>query len=232
VDGEARYDAVAEWYDRELADSELGRSARAVVLRLLGRGPGRLLDAGCGGGSHAVAFAGAGWTVTGVDVSEEQLRLARARGVSVVRADLARLPFADASFDAAVSMFTHTDVADFDVVARELARVLRPGGRLVYLGVHPCFVGPHSRFAGAEGIPELHPGYRDRRHRYEAPGITPGGLRSRVGAAHLPLDRFLAAFLGAKLVLRHFEEPESSGRPYPYLVALRAVRPLAPPTPQ
>src|SRR5919206_307524 len=53
MDGVARYDGIAEWYDRELADSELARSARAVVLRLLGDGPGRLLDVGCGGGVPA-----------------------------------------------------------------------------------------------------------------------------------------------------------------------------------
>ena len=65
---EARYDAVAGWYDAEFATTELGLSARRIVLRLLGDGPGRLLDAGCGGGAHALAFAEHGWEVTGVDV--------------------------------------------------------------------------------------------------------------------------------------------------------------------
>ena len=65
--GRARYDDVAEWYDAEFATTHLGLSAREVVLRLLGEGPGRLLDLGCGGGAHAVAFAERGWTVTGVD---------------------------------------------------------------------------------------------------------------------------------------------------------------------
>src|ERR1051325_12140845 len=80
----ARYDDVAEWYDAEFATTELGLSARRIVLRLLGEGPGRLLDVGCGGGAHAVAFAERGWTVTGVDLSHAQLELARARGVDVV----------------------------------------------------------------------------------------------------------------------------------------------------
>src|SRR3954467_14863669 len=76
----ARYDDIAEWYDETMAVSELGLSGRAIVLRLLGPGPGRLLDVGCGGGSHMLAFAEAGWTPAGVDVSPEQLRLARGRG--------------------------------------------------------------------------------------------------------------------------------------------------------
>src|SRR5947207_10424214 len=190
----ARYDDVAEWYDAEFATTHLGVSAREVVLRLLGEGPGRLLDLGCGGGAHAVAFAERGWTVTGVDISSAQLELARARGIEVLEVDAAALPLEDESFDAVVSMFTHTDVADFAAVMRETARVLRPAGRLVYLGVHPCFVGPHA-FVHDRDVPELSPGYRDTSYRTEAPGIWSEGIRSKVGATHLPLGLFLQTFL-------------------------------------
>lgn len=217
----ARYDDVAEWYDAEFATTELGLSARRIVLRLLGDRPGKLLDLGCGGGAHAAAFAEHGWTVTGVDVSPAQLELARARGIEVVEADAARLPFADASFDAAVSVFTHTDVDDFSGAVRETARVLRPEAPFVYLGVHPCFVGPHA-FVHDREVPQLHPGYRDTSYRTEAPGIWGEGIRAKVGAWHLPLGAFLHAFLDAGLTLERFEEPE--GRDYPHIVALRARR--------
>lgn len=191
------------------------------MLRLLGDGPGRLLDVGCGGGAHALAFAEHGWSVTGVDVSAAQLELARQRGVDVVEADAAELPFEDASFDAAVSLFTHTDVEDFAAVLGEVARVLRPGGQLVYLGVHPCFVGPHAFVHGLD-VPELHPGYRDTSYRNEAPGIWDEGLRAKVGASHLPLGLFVQAFIDAPLTIERLEEPE--GRDYPHVVALRARR--------
>jgi len=216
--GEARYDEFADWYDAEFATTDLGRSACTIVLRLLGEGPGRLLDVGCGGGAHAVAFAEHGWSVTGVDVSPAQLELARRRGVEVIEADAAALPFDDESFGAAVSMFTHTDVEDFAAVVGEITRVLRPESRFVYLGVHPCFVGPHA-FVHDRDVPELHPGYRDTSHRTEAPGIWGEGLRSKVGARHLPLGLFLQTFLDAGLVLERLEEPE--GREYPHIVALR-----------
>jgi ubiquinone/menaquinone biosynthesis C-methylase UbiE len=217
--GEARYDSIAEWYDAEFATTGLNVAARKVALRLLGDGPGRLLDVGCGGGAHAVTFTEHGWTVTGVDVSPAQLELARGRGIDVVEADAATLPFEDESFHAAVSMFTHTDVDDFAAVVRETARVLRPGGRFVYLGLHPCFVGPHA-FVRDRDVPELHPGYRDTSYRTEAPGIWGDGLRAKVGATHLPLGLFLHAFLDASLLLELFEEP--AGRDYPLIVALRA----------
>jgi ubiquinone/menaquinone biosynthesis C-methylase UbiE len=219
--GKARYDAIADWYDAEFATSSLGNSARGIVLHLLGDGPGELLDVGCGGGAHAVAFAERGWGVTGVDVSAAQLELARARGVEVVQADATALPFEDATFDAAVSMFTHTDVGDFARVASEAARVLRPGGPFVYLGVHPCFVGPHA-FVHDRDVPELHPGYRETSYRTDAAGIWSEGLRAKVGATHLPLGLFLHTFLDAGFRLDRFEEPE--GREYPHVVALRAWR--------
>jgi ubiquinone/menaquinone biosynthesis C-methylase UbiE len=219
MDVSPRYDGIAEWYDAEFATTELGGSARRIVLRLLGAAPGRLLDVGCGGGAHAAGFAEEAWSVTGVDISPAQLELARRRGLDVVEADASALPFEDASFDAAVSMFTHTDADDFAAVVRETARVLRPGGRFVYLGIHPCFVGPHA-FVHDRDVPELHPGYRDTSYRTEAPGIWGEGIRAKVGAWHLPLGLFLHTFLDAGLSFERFEEPE--GRDYPYIVALRA----------
>lgn len=222
--GVARYDGVAEWYDRELATSELGLSAQRIVLRLLGQGEGRLLDVGCGGGSLSQAVGDLGWRVTGVDLSEDQLRLARERGLDVVPADAASLPFPDANFDAAVSVFTHTDMDDFSGAAGEVARVLRPGAPFVYLGVHPCFIGPHSRFLAGQGIPELFAGYRRTERYTEAPGISPTGLRAKVGAVHLPLGAFLQAFLDAGFRIERFEEPASAEREYPHLVALRCRR--------
>jgi SAM-dependent methyltransferase len=222
MDAVARYDAVAEWYDEELATSELGVSARRIALRLLGPGTGRLLDVGCGGGSHMLAFAEAGWTPTGVDVSEAQLALARARGCDVVRARAEELPFEDSSFDAAVSMWTHTDVDDYAAVLREVVRVLRPGAPFAHVGVHPCFVGPHSQFVGGVGIPTLHPGYRAAGRYDAAPGISPTGLRARVGAVHVPLGDLLQAFVDAGLRLERVEEPGT--REYPVPLAIRAVR--------
>jgi ubiquinone/menaquinone biosynthesis C-methylase UbiE len=221
----ARYDAVAGWYDANLAgESPLAAMPRDVALRLLGKPAGRLLDVGCGGGSHTVAFGTAGWEVVGIDVSEAQLELARQRGCETVLGRAESLPFEDGSFAAAVSLWTHTDVDDWPAAVREIHRVLQPAGPFVYVGVHPCFVGPHSLFVEGKGVPQLHADWYRRPGRYEqAPGISTTGLRSRVGATHLPLAKFLQSFVDAGFRLEHVEEPGT--RDYPTALALRWRQP-------
>lgn len=219
--GTARYDGIADWYDTEFQPAPLESETWDVLERLLGEGSGSLLDVGCGTGGYAVGFATLGWDYTGVDASEDMLRRAEVRGVRVIRADATALPFADAFFEAAVSVFTHTDVDDFAGLVREVARVLRPGSPFVYIGVHPCFVGPHSVYDVDRAAPELHPDWYRLTGRYdEAPGIWRGaGVRIRVGASHLPLGLFLQTFVDAGLQLEGVEEPAE--REYPFGLAFR-----------
>jgi SAM-dependent methyltransferase len=216
----ARYDGVAEWYDREFLPTAPRPYRTDAAVRLLGDASGRLLDVGCGTGAHTVSFRDAGWDVTGIDLSEDMLGYARERGLDVVQGNAQALPFGDASFDAVVSLWTHTDADNFPAAVREAGRVLRPGGPFVYFGPHPCFVGPHSRFIRAEGVPELHPGYwNEGRYGADAPGVASEGLRAKVGAVHLTLGTFVRSFLEAGLTLEHFEELDD--RPYPFTIALR-----------
>jgi len=217
-----RYDGIADWYDRDFLH-EVHAPEQAAAIRLLGRGSGRLLDLGCGTGAKTLEFRDSGWAITGVDSSADMLGLARNRGLNVVQANAAALPFDDASFDAVVSLWTHTDIDEFGAAVGEAARVLRPGSPFVYAGAHPCFVGPHSRFIRAEGIPELHPGYLDeRRYGLEAAGVaSEEGLRAKVGAVHLTLGNFLRSFLDAGLTLERFEELELASRAYPFAIVLR-----------
>jgi SAM-dependent methyltransferase len=216
----ARYDSVVEWYEDfrpSLNDGELD-----ALRRLLGHGEGRCLDLGCGTGVALPELLRLGWTTAGVDISEKMLRRARAHGAELHRASAESLPFDDESFDAAVSLWLHTDVDDFPAILHEAVRVLRPGAPFLYIGAHPCFVGPHSRFIAAEGVPTLHPGYRDTGRYDDGPAIGPDGLRALVGATHLPLGLFLQSFLDAGFAIEHFEE--LGAREFPYEVALRCRR--------
>ncbi len=205
----ARYDGQAEWYE-SFASTELFAVARAAAVRLLGRGPGRCLDLGCGTGRAIPLLAEADWAVTGVDLSRDQLAVAeREAGHLVERlvcADAHELPFDDASFDAVVSILTHTDLDDPRVALSEARRVLRPGSTFVYLGVHPCFGSPAvERRAGEPAL--LHPEYRRAGWQTVSRNFSETGIRSRVGINHLPLAAFLNTLLDTGLTLDHFEEP-------------------------
>ena len=220
--GKARYDGLAEWY--EDFRPAVSADEADVLRRLLGEGEGRCLDLGCGTGVGSAAVAELGWSVIGVDVSRDLLDVSRRRGFEVLEAPADELPFEDASFDAAVSFWTHTDIDEFPAAVKEVARVLRPAGPFVYVGVHPCFVGPHSLFLEAQGVPQLSTGYRQTgRYDGSAFGVeNPNGVRVRVGAVHITLADFFCAFTEPGLRIERFEE--LGERDYPHIVALRARR--------
>lgn len=223
----APYDGLADAYDSFVDEgSDYYRVAAEALRRSLGRGPGDCVDLGCGGGHFTGVALALGWTVTGIDASEDQLRVARNRlpAVEFRRGDATRLPFADLSFDAGFSTFTHTDFDDFAGAVQEARRVLKPGARFVYVGNHPCFVGPTQEHLQT-GLPRLHPGYRraGRWNAADAPGTTPGGWRARLGSfVHLPLAHFVNAFAG--FTIEHMEELED-GWEYPKTVAVRLRTP-------
>ena len=73
----ARYDGFASWYDERLLPYTM--AASDSIERLLGPGSGRCLDLCCGTGAHLQTLVALGWHVTGVDISEDQLRLAGQR---------------------------------------------------------------------------------------------------------------------------------------------------------
>lgn len=120
-------------------------------------GPGdSALDVCCGTGDLALALAprvGAEGTVTGCDFSEPMLEAARRKaagaGAGQVRfewADALELPYADRSFDAVTVGFGVRNLADLERGLAEMARVLRPGGRLVILEITEPRRPPLSRF--------------------------------------------------------------------------------------
>ncbi len=218
----ARYDGLARWYDEYVRSGDVTRAALASLGRLLGRGPGRCLDVGCGTGIAFPTLAALDWEIAGVDVSADQRAVAEDRaavtGAQLVQADASRLSFANGSLDAAISLVTHTDFDDMERVFREAARVVRHGGRLAYVGVHPCFVGPMVE-RRAEGPHLLHPGYR-RSGWWPDP---PGPVRSRVGTNHAPLAQLVNAVIDAGFRLDRIEEPGEDDD-YPMLLALAATR--------
>ena len=129
--------AYEAWYETPLGRL-VDRLEKEAVFALVPDGAGGLaLDLSCGTGHYALALAGRGFRVVGLDVSEPMLRVARAKSaqarldVSWLRADASALPFRGAAFDLATVILGLEFVRDPPVVLDEARRVLRPGGRLV-----------------------------------------------------------------------------------------------------
>jgi SAM-dependent methyltransferase len=225
----SRYDPIAELYEQITAERHADHHQRVAefVLHILGPGPGRCVDVGCGNGITSAAVADTGWRVTGVDLARRLLEHAveHKRLDRVVCADATRLPFKTGHADAVISTYTHTDIDNWAGAVTAIARVLRPGGRFVYIGPHPCFAGAHA-IRGADGRVERHPAmFRDPRLRFDAPGFTPrvnGGLRARVGMHQLTLPRLLGPVLTAGLELGGVFESDED---LPSLIGLEVRKP-------
>ena len=122
------WNGTAAWKPTDSLDEELREWLDEVVR------PGlEILDIGCGDGSrYGEELIRAGVRLHGVDVSQVAVDAARSRGLTAIRAGLdERLPYPDERFDAALCLEVLEHLVDPEFAAREIHRLLRPGGALL-----------------------------------------------------------------------------------------------------
>jgi SAM-dependent methyltransferase len=211
------WDADADDYQSEhgdfLGDAEFRwcpEGLREEDVRLLGDVTGkRVLEVGCGAAPCARWLAAGGAEVVALDISAGMLRHAvagnEATGIAVplVQASADQLPFADSSFDVACSAFGAVPfVADSGAVMREVARVLRPGGRWVFAVTHPIrWIFPDD--PGPSGL-TVTQSYFDRTPYVE---VDDSGRATYV-EHHRTAGDFVRQIVGAGLTLVDLIEPE------------------------
>jgi demethylmenaquinone methyltransferase/2-methoxy-6-polyprenyl-1,4-benzoquinol methylase len=132
----AMFDGVAKRYDRTNTLLSFGRdrSWRRATRQALGLSPGqRCLDLAAGTGVSAEELARSGAFVVGADLSLGMLRVGHTvrPTVPLLAADALALPFATGAFDAVTVSFGLRNFVDPTAALQEMARVTRPGGRLV-----------------------------------------------------------------------------------------------------
>lgn len=128
------FDGVARRYDITNTVLSFGqdRSWRKLTRAALNLKPGeKVLDLAAGTGVSTVELARSGAWCVATDFSKGMLQAGAARPVPMVAGDAMHLPYADASFDAATISFGLRNVSDFQAGLKEIARVTKPGGRLV-----------------------------------------------------------------------------------------------------
>jgi demethylmenaquinone methyltransferase/2-methoxy-6-polyprenyl-1,4-benzoquinol methylase len=132
----AMFDGVAARYDRTNTVLSFGRDRawrRETRLALRLRAGEKCLDLAAGTGVSTEELARSGAYVVGADLSLGMLGAGhrKRRDTLLLAGDACALPFADGSFDAVTISFGLRNIVDPDVALREMARVTRPGGRLV-----------------------------------------------------------------------------------------------------
>lgn len=166
----------------------------------------RALDVGCGEGRFCRMLRQQGVDAVGPDPTESLLKAARERDAQgEYHNDFAEnLPFADATFNLVVSYLTLIDIEDFRTAIGEMARVLKPGGKLVIANLTAIATAtPHLWWRDENGEKlfwTVDDYMKERPEWVEWRGI-------RVVNWHRPLSAYMKAFLANKLVLEYFDEP-------------------------
>jgi demethylmenaquinone methyltransferase/2-methoxy-6-polyprenyl-1,4-benzoquinol methylase len=159
----AMFDGVAERYDRTNTILSFGRDRawRKETRLALDLQPGEVcLDLAAGTGVSTEELARSGAFVVGVDLSLGMLRAGHTRRPTapLLAGDALALPFADESFDAVTVSFGLRNFADLGAAIRELARVTRPGGRLIVCEFsHPTNAAFRTAYLGylMRALPEV-----------------------------------------------------------------------------
>ncbi|MFI7068538.1 class I SAM-dependent methyltransferase [Kribbella sp. NPDC050124] len=231
---EARYDGVAAAYDTWVGEGSV--LADLTFEELVGGVEGQqVCSVACGQGREARYLAAQGAVVTGVDLSENLLALARRHeeaepiGVSYLQGDAQTLEgLASGSFDGAVCYLALMDIPSLDGVLQSVARILRPGGWFVFSITHPCFKTP----ATGDLVDHTNKSVRRTVGRYFAEGYWDGpGLYNDalpIGAYHRMLSTYVDALTRAGLVIDQMREPPRDHAPVwqevPQLLYVRCHR--------
>ena len=205
------WDAHAAWWQDEFtdgADPEYTEQILPLIAGHLPRG-GSMIDIGMGEGQVARVAAAGGLSVVGIDPSWVQVAEARRRGGSVsgAVASAVDLPFVDAAFDVAVACLVFEHIADLDSAIAEVARVVRPGGRFLFLLNHPLLQTPGSGWIDDQVLDPPEQYWRIGPYLPEADTVEEVSKGVKIRFFHRPLSRYLNSLVRAGWRLETMLEP-------------------------
>jgi SAM-dependent methyltransferase len=209
------WEAHAEWWQRQFTDGvdpEYTEQILPLVADHLG-GLGahsRVVDVGCGEGQVARVAAGVtGGAVIGLDPAMAQVAPAAVRGggPGYLQGSATAIPLRDGCADAAIACLVVEHIADLDAALDEVARVLRPGGRFLFLLNHPLLQTPNSGWVIDHMVDPPEQYWQLGPYLPEAETSEQVERGVFITFFHRPLSRYLNAAFERGMVLEHMAEP-------------------------
>ena len=208
---------ASRWYDQFVGESGSEYHRQVVLpgaIKLLALESGqKVIDIACGQGVLCRRLSEAGVIVTGIDGAEELIRAARQRGgenIDYRVGDARDLSFLPANeFDAAACVLAIQNIHPIGSAFTGVHRLLRPGGRLVIVMMHPCFRGPKETSWGWDEAGKVQ--YR-RVDRYLTPRKHPivthpgSDPHHYTWTFHRPIEDYMKALRKADLLVDAIEE--------------------------
>ena len=215
----SRWDANASFWVqiiRERRDKYRNELTDPAMLQAIGDPEGLdVLDAGCGEGYLSRILARQGATVTGIDFSANLIEAARAESLNDILSvsfdvgTVDDLPYEDEAFDLVVCNHLMNDLRDPGKAIAQFSHVLRSGGRLIVLMLHPCFYNRHAeRDQTTNGL--LASSYFDVRsieQAFEVDGLSSPAANT---AWFRPLEYYAQELSRAGFAITNLVEPHPS----------------------
>ena len=205
------WDSHAGWWQRQFTDG-VDPEYQEQILPLveeLTLGFDKVLDIGCGEGQVTRALPSKPSRVVGVDPSWKQVSKALERSVGEVyiQASADELPLVSGAFDAAVACLVFEHITEMREAVAEVARILKPGGRFVFLLNHPLLQTPGSGWV--EDYPSDPPSqyWRIGQYLVEQETLEEVELGVEISFVHRPLSVYLNALAENELMLKRMVEP-------------------------
>ncbi len=204
-------DEIAIWWQEEFTngvDPEYTDQILPLIEKSLGRAS-RVIDVGTGEGQAARQLAARGVEVIGVDPMLAQVRTAaeRSGGPHYAQADAGALPVCSATADGVLVSLVFEHIDDLDTAIAEIARVLKPGGRFLFLLNHPLLQTPGSGWIDDQILDPPEQYWRIGPYLIEQANVEEVSRGVMVRFVHRPLSVYLNTLISHGLVLERMDEP-------------------------
>lgn len=216
------WESHAAWWQEEFTDGADPEYVEQILPLIHSRlvelhddmGRATVLDVGCGEGQISRLAARSGLSVIGVDPAFAQVSEARRRSArdqidsdGYLQGSAVDLPIADGTVDMAIACLVFEHIPDVDAALSEVARVLAPGGRFLFLLNHPLLQTPGSGWIDDQMIdpPEMY--WRVGPYLVEDDVVEEVEKGVFIRFFHRPLSRYLNSAIRAGMALTRMSEP-------------------------